>query len=102
MYLNRAECNFRLNSSIGAAPLDDLNAIRERAGATKLDVSQLDLNRILVDRKLELCFEGNLLLDSKRNHFKIDDLEYNDPRLVLPIPQREIDTNKALRQNEGY
>ncbi len=30
LYLTRAECNFRLGSSVGARPVDDINTIRER------------------------------------------------------------------------
>jgi starch-binding outer membrane protein, SusD/RagB family len=31
-----------------------------------------------------------------------DEIPYNSPRLVLPIPQREIDVNDNLEQNPGY
>ncbi|MBK9723154.1 MAG: RagB/SusD family nutrient uptake outer membrane protein [Saprospiraceae bacterium] len=102
MYFIRAECNFRLGLTTGASPLEDLNLIRDRAGAKPLLDTDINLDRILFDRKLELAFEGNLLQDLKRTQRKIGDLPYNDPSLILPIPQREMDTNKALTQNDGY
>jgi hypothetical protein len=27
---------------------------------------------------------------------------WNSPKLIMPIPQREMDVNKKLVQNEGY
>jgi hypothetical protein len=29
-------------------------------------------------------------------------LAWNAPNLIMPIPQREMDVNKKLVQNEGY
>jgi hypothetical protein len=29
-------------------------------------------------------------------------IPWNDPRTVMPIPQREMDVNKKLVQNPGY
>jgi len=100
MYFTRAECNVRLNSSTGATPLDDVNATRTRAGLPAL--SAVTLAAVLMERKLELAFEGNQLYDVKRNKLSVGGKAYNDNALVLPIPQREIDTNKNLVQNAGY
>ena len=100
MYLTRAEANFRLGTSVGASPVADVNLLRGRAGAKVSNV--LTLDNILKERKLELAFEGLQLFDVKRTRKNIGTKLFNDKSLVLPIPQREIDTNKALRQNEGY
>ena len=100
MYFTRAECNVRLNSSTGATPLDDVNATRTRAGLPAL--TAVTLAAVLTERKLELAFEGNQLYDVKRNKLSVGGKAYNDNALVLPIPQREIDTNKNLVQNAGY
>ncbi|HNR06959.1 MAG TPA: RagB/SusD family nutrient uptake outer membrane protein [Saprospiraceae bacterium] len=102
MYLIRAETNFRLGTVVGASPLEDLNAIRDRAGAGLLTLDQINLDRILLDRKLELMFEGQLLQDVRRLKKNVGTLPFSDPKMVLPIPQREIDTNKSLVQNSGY
>jgi hypothetical protein len=100
MYLTRAEANFRLNTSIGATPVADVNAIRTRAGLTPL--TTVTLNQILNERKLELAFEGHLLHDTKRTGQAVGSDPFSANRLVLPIPQRERDTNKNLTQNPGY
>ena len=102
MYLIRAEANFRLNTSVGASPLVDINTLRSRAGAASLTQANLSLDKILLERKLELAFEGLLLQDVKRLKLAIGGLNPSDPKLILPIPQREIDTNKSLVQNSGY
>jgi len=101
MYLIRAETNFRLNTKIGAQPSEDIAAIRTRAGAPQLSAA-ITLERILAERRLELAFEGLLLSDVKRLKRNVGTLPFSDPKLVCPIPQREIDTNKSLTQNPGY
>ncbi|GAB3999080.1 RagB/SusD family nutrient uptake outer membrane protein [Spirosoma daeguense] len=102
MYLIRAEANLRLNTSVGAAPLADINLLRNRAKATPLTAAQLNLDAIARERKLELAFEGQLLPELKRNGTAVGTTPVNANNLVLPIPQREIDTNKKLVQNAGY
>lgn len=100
MYLIRAESNFRLGSSLGASPVEDINILRERAGAPTL--SSVTLEEILEERKRELAFEGFALHDAKRLKQSINGLAFDANSLVLPIPQREIDANSNLQQNPGY
>jgi starch-binding outer membrane protein, SusD/RagB family len=100
MFLNRAEANQRLSTVIGATPLEDINKIRTRAGLNPL--TTLTLDAILKERKLELAFEGNQLDDLKRTKRNVGTLPFSDNKLVLPIPQREIDVNKKMVQNAGY
>ncbi|OIN59718.1 RagB/SusD family nutrient uptake outer membrane protein [Arsenicibacter rosenii] len=102
MYLIRAEANFRLGTSTGATPLADINAIRTRAGLPALTTAQLTLDAILKERHLELAFEGQQIHDVKRTAGRVGTVAYNANNLVMPIPQREIDTNKQLVQNPGY
>jgi len=100
MYLVRAEANSRLGTAIGATPLADVNTVRLRAGAPAL--TTVDLSSILLERRLELAFEGQQIADLKRTARNVGTTPYNANNLVLPIPQREIDTNKSLVQNPGY
>ncbi|CAM4273721.1 RagB/SusD family nutrient uptake outer membrane protein [Gillisia limnaea] len=100
MYLIRAESNFRLGSSLGATPVEDINTLRNRAGA--LTLSSATLEDILEERKRELAFEGFALHDVKRLEQSIDGLPFDANSLVLPIPQREMDANLNLEQNPGY
>jgi len=75
------------------------------------------LNRILRERRKELCFEGHRYLDLKRFGVGINRLESDaktftsnaptdmisgDYRFTLPIPQAEIRGNRNVTQNPGY
>lgn len=100
MYLTRAEANFRLGTTVGSAPLADINLIRERAGLAPL--TSLTIAAVLKERKLELAFEGQQIHDIKRTKGTVGTTVFSANNLVCPIPQREIDTNKKLVQNPGY
>jgi hypothetical protein len=100
MYLTRAEANFRQNTAVGATPLSDVNLIRKRAGLA--DLTAVTLNAILNERAAELALEGNNLFESQRLRKNIGTTAWNSPKLIMPIPQREMDVNKELKQNDGY
>jgi starch-binding outer membrane protein, SusD/RagB family len=104
MYLTRAEANFRLGTTTGDTPLNDLNAVHTRAGLTPL--ASVTLNQILDERRLELAHEGQRLHDIKRLQLNIVEgattYTYDNDFIVFPIPQRERDVNENLSQNEGY
>jgi starch-binding outer membrane protein, SusD/RagB family len=100
MFLIRAEANFRLGTSVGATPLADINRTRNRAGLSSL--ATVTLSAILKERKLELAFEGFTLHDVKRIQGTVGTLAWNSPKLIYPIPDREIRVNSNLTQNEGY
>jgi tetratricopeptide (TPR) repeat protein len=107
MYLTRAEANFREGTSTGATPLEDINRIRARVGLSAKNSVTLD--EILQERRVELAHEGHFIHDVKRTRGSIQDnntptlqYPYDDNRMVLPIPQREMDANPELVQNPGY
>jgi tetratricopeptide (TPR) repeat protein len=100
MYLTRAEGNFRNGTTVGARPLDDINVIRRRAGLPVRTTVTID--NITNERYLELAFEGHNLHEAKRLQKSVGTLAWNSPKLILPIPQREMDVNKNLVQNTGY
>ena len=100
MYLIRGECNFRLGTTLGGPPEDDVNIIRNRAGLPSLLV--VTLADILKERKLELAFEGFALHDAKRLQNNVGALPFNSTKLIYPIPDREIRVNSSLVQNAGY
>ena len=100
MYLIRAEANHRLGTSLGATPLDDVNAIRKRAKASEL--ASVTLDDILMERRRELAFEGFLIHDIKRTKGNVGSLSWNSDKLVFPIPLREMQVNNKLVQNPGY
>jgi len=109
MYLIRAECNARLSSAVGDTPVNDVNAIRSKAGASAYGA--VTLNDILLERDLELAFEGQRIHDYKRTAKQIAGVDnqgnpitikYTDPQFIFPVPQTEINTNKNLAQNSYY
>jgi hypothetical protein len=100
MYLTRAEANFREGSTIGEDPLDDVNFIRARVNLGPLGAITLD--DILLERHLELAFEGHLIHDLKRTQSNVGDLTFDAPELVFPIPLRELNIYPDLGQNDGY
>ena len=102
MYLTRAEANFRNKSAIGATPAEDINRIRTRAGLAPIAPAALTLADIMKERRLELAFEGHLIHDIKRTRGTVGTLPYTSPKLIFPIPRREIDANPNLTQIEGY
>lgn len=100
MILIRAECNLRLGTTTGAIPLDDINALRQRSSAAVL--ASVTVDDILRERQRELAFEGLGIYDIKRTQSTVAGIPYDSPKLVMPIPQTEIDTNPLMVQNEGY
>lgn len=100
MYLIRAEANARLGSAIGDTPLNDYNAVHMRAGLSP--ANSVSIDDILLERRLELAHEGFRIHDLKRLKLDIQGRAWNDPKMIYPIPQREIEANKNLVQNLGY
>lgn len=107
MYLIRAEADVRAGSA--ASALADINTIRRRSGATAR--TTVTIADVLLERQLELAFEGFRIHDLKRTNATLVPanattgaaaIPANSPLLVLPIPQREINNNSLLTQNPGY
>lgn len=102
MYLTRAEANFRSGAQVGPnTPLEDVNIIRERAEADPL-ASIASADDIVQERFKELAFEGDRYQTMKRLKMDVGSTSFDDPFLILPIPQREVDLGNALPQNQGY
>jgi tetratricopeptide (TPR) repeat protein len=101
MYLIRAEANFRLSTTVGDTPLNDINTLRTRAKATNF--ISVTLAQILRERQLELAMEGFAIHDIKRTKGTIGGTyAWDSDLLVFPIPLRETDNNKKITQNPGY
>ena len=117
--LNRAEAEAKLGQNTAA--LDDVNIIRKRAGLsgdalmTAANIAARGykdvLDVVLDERRLELAFEGFRTLDVFRNKKALDRryagihtwevIEYNDPRILYPIPYDETSVS-GIEQNAGY
>jgi len=120
-YLLLAEAQFKQ----GGAHINDavatINTLRARSNASPVTAAQLSLNFILDERARELLAEENRRMtlmrtgmlakralrlnnDATSSHpiVGLDSTSVN--KLLLPIPQSEIDLNKdaVLEQNAGY
>lgn len=103
MYLIRAECNLRLGSAVGDTPENDLAQIRNPVRTNLPVIVNPTLNDVLNERFLELAFEGTRIHDFKRLHMSTGAFAWDSPKLVFPIPQRDIDASEGiLAQNPGY
>ncbi|MEM9930690.1 MAG: RagB/SusD family nutrient uptake outer membrane protein, partial [Bacteroidota bacterium] len=119
-YLMRAEALARQNG-VNQESLDLLNAIRARAmrlvdgDGNESDASAIVnyeagdfadadalIEAIILERRVELAFEGNRLHDLRRLERDIRGIAFDADVLVFPIPQREMDANSMLVQNPGY
>ena len=105
MHLTRAEANLRGGTNIGATPLEDVNAIRERAGLPAL--TSVTLDGILLERRKELAFEGHRRMDLLRNGRNLRPAGTalsapGGPKTILPIPEAELNNNPNAEQNASY
>ena len=108
MILNRAESLAESGTNLDEA-LELLNSIRTRAGLSELSgLSQNELiEAIQKETIIEFMAEGHSLYDLQRWRRNIgysnmdiqETVPWNDPSMVFPIPQREMDVNENLIQN---
>lgn len=117
MYLIEAEGKARSNDESGAKQvLEEL--VKERSyGNDPYNISSLSgqdlLDMIHVQARIELWGEGKSLFYAKRfkrnivrnypgtNHTEIlDDYPYNDPKLLMLIPQDEINNNPEISESD--
>lgn len=85
----------------------NLNIIRKRAGLanTTATTAAALITDILLQRRLELAYEGHYWIDLRRTNRVLSTLPtYTQTfRYLLPIPVREVNlTNGLIAQNAGY
>jgi len=102
MYLTRAEANLVLGTTVGATPDEDYAKVKNSIRTNSL-AGPATLANIRSERFIELAFEGQRIHDLRRLRLNTGSFAWNSNRLVLPIPQREIDAAQGvLVQNPGY
>ena len=88
-----------------------VNRLRRRAGLSDLTgLTQAQFrDAILLERRLELAFEGHRWYDLARTKRLVSAVKAQNPSInvqerhyLFPIPQTERDVNPALEQNLGY
>ncbi|MBB3700408.1 RagB/SusD family nutrient uptake outer membrane protein [Flammeovirga yaeyamensis] len=121
MLLVKAEALNELNDINGAAV--EVNKVRNRVGLNNLTSDQMSSqevmrNTILNERRLEFAQEGmrwedlqrhGLLVTTMSNLKEFDkesngfvNYNMNENKILLPIPQVEMNRNPNLEQNPGY
>lgn len=119
--LMRAEALARTNG-INQESIDLLNQIRTRAirvydsngevvagGDAFITFDAADfgsadelIETIILERRVELAFEGNRFHDLIRLQRDLKGTPFDADKLRWPIPQRDLDANANLTQNPGY
>lgn len=113
-YLLRAEANLLAGKADAAAA--DINAVRNRANATPVTASDVNIDLILDERARELYLEDFRLNTLMRMNKLVEYLMKYNPKVIqagyklddhlnkLPVPNSEIEANKegGLIQNDGY
>jgi len=97
-----------------------INMVRSRVGMAPITAADLNIYRILHERRMELAFEGHRYLDLVRTGKAVEiisaslmsTVEYEGRRwrttlipesqLILPVPVTEIQIDQTLTQNPGY
>jgi hypothetical protein len=115
VYLMMAECYAQSNDFTNANLY--LNKIKTRAGITNVNLTsqQSLLAEIDKERRLELIGEGHRWFDLVRTgkavqvmtqHFAVTPgysmATIDQHNLLMPVPQNQINTDPAIKQNPGY
>jgi hypothetical protein len=116
IYLIKAEAMAELGEDEGAREAVNMIHLRANPDAVPYTESGDDLKNIIQDeRRKELMFEGHRLFDLTRRKMSFTkystsvgtpiDITYPNNLTILPIPQKEIDANDNItqdQQNPGY
>ncbi len=122
MYLIKAEARVVANDLVGAATqVKKIRDARNYIAPVALPVyanNQAAWRDILLERRVELAFEGHRYLDIKRlgtlagvqvdrdvrdtENMPEKTMAPSDYRFTLPIPFEEVNANLSIQQNPGY
>lgn len=115
-----AEAQVEADGIANSQAMQALNLVRRRAELPDFtDPSANAFKQAVWDeRYFELCFEGKTWFDMTRTRLVRNDLtgkyvnfegyttvygkQYTKQFLLFPLPQRELNANTELKQNEGY
>ena len=117
MYLNRAEAFLNKNMlSEAAADVKTIIARGLQVDVSEVEIDDADKDKLALiierERAKELCFEGHQFFDITRKkqdlvrsastNSSVQSIQYPSDYFVLPIPQKEMDTNPNMEQNPSY
>lgn len=99
------------NQTSAGAALASFQAVRDRAGLTD-PVTEITLDDLVMERRLELAFENHRLFDLIRlgvaesvlsQYANANGFGFTSSDLLLPMPQNEVNlSNGLMNQNPGY
>lgn len=111
LYLIRAEARARQNNNDAQA---DVDAIRQRALPTAAPVTATGqdlVDEVMLEKRKELAYEGHRLWDLMRHKkdvvrnqctSSVCIIAYGSERVILPIPEAELDANPNMQPNPGF
>lgn len=118
--LTRAEA-LAETDGVNQASIDLLNQIRTRAivvtdsngdpvtDETLIEYQLTDfasaqelIDAILLERRVELAFEGHRKIDLQRRHLDVRGTAWDADILTFPIPLSQTDANENIKQNPAY
>lgn len=108
VYLIAAEAAVKTGDAAKAAGY--INTLRQNRIDGYADVASVTIDDVLWEYRVELFCENQSTFCYWRNKKSVHvdqasgekDINYDDYRTILPIPQREIDYNSGVKQNPGY
>lgn len=116
MYFIAAEAIYKVSASNAAVAASLINTVVEqRTGvADVLVASDIDIDKILLEKRKEFIGEGQTFFDLMRNKKDVvrtgDDhlniapmfIGYDDFKTIQPIPRIELNVNENIQQNPDY
>lgn len=110
IYLIAAEARLKGGNTPGSLEAADFyNILRSKRISGNTNASSVTIDDILQERRRELFCENHRFFDLVRNRIAVNapivqltPIPYNDPRMIIAIPKRELDISPDLKQNPGY
>jgi hypothetical protein len=114
VYLYYAEaCAYSNDEGTAITYLDKIRQRGDASAAVSTETGDALKDKILLERRKELAFEGEYLFDLKRYHKTINSaynaqnvlyttIPYPSDKRAFPIPQGELDANPNMEPNPGY
>jgi hypothetical protein len=111
--LNRAEGLAQTATGVSADAIALLNQVRNRSLPSTIAIytpytaasfanKQALIDAVLLERRIELAFEGHRYYDLMRYKLGTSRIKYGDQKAVFPIPLSDVQQNPNLVQNPGY
>lgn len=106
VYLIAAEAELKANND-GAAAAKYINDIEKNRVTGYTDVATVTIDDVIFEYEKELFAENQIAFAFWRNKQSVKNqvgnvINYDDTHSIMPIPQREIDYDANLKQNDGY